>query len=473
MPKKEPMMSTSKKSVKLSRRRLLQGGVAAAAAGPMIWLPNPVYAQQCTARGAVKHLIYMHLGGGFRFTTAFNGDVSKEFNPFGPSRNTANGTEWGPSTLLEGADWLEGTDGEALAQLGMRRVTDFSDEMMVLATVDHEPTSGNADGNHGTGLERFNTGYVAGENGIFTMLNYGLRAQIEAATAMGEVLLPPFVLGNAGMARGGGALAAYRPPVISGDGFDNFVFASKPLPDWATQMAGEQDQRMMNRQIVSNRSLVEAYMGTRESTRKFSQIFASEVLKVRNNSDEKVDGISNRQLAQLFGDSGAGRQMHLALRLFHYGCPAVTLDQGGYDMHSMEDENLPKTMMEVNRLLSALNVALKQMEHKDGGTYWDHTLIMLGSEFGRTARGESGFNSAGGSDHGGDLATRWMSMPFMGGAITSLGLGGKQFGVTAKNDLKDDGVVFSYRSVMKTMMDLLCADHSEIFTEDAVIKGIF
>lgn len=466
-------MSTSKKPFKLSRRRLLQGGVAAAAAGPMIWIPKPAFAQQCTGRGGVKHLIYIHLGGGFRFNTAYNGDVAREFNPFGPSRNVAAGTEWGASTLLEGADWLEGTDGEPLVAAGMRRVTDFSDEMMVLATVDHEPTAGSADGNHGTGLERFNTGYVAGENGIFTLINYGLRAQIEAANAAGEVQLPPFVLGNAGMARGGGALAAYRPPVISGDGFDNFVFASKPLPEWATAMAGDADKSMMNRQIVSNKSLIEAYVGTRESTRKFSEIFASEILKIRNNSDEEIDGISNRELATLFGDSGAARQAHLALRLFHFGCPAVTFDQGGYDMHSGEDENLPMSMMEVNRILSALNVALKKMKHKDGGSYWDHTLVVLGSEFGRTARGESGFNSAGGSDHGGDLATRWMSMPFMGGLVTSLGLGGKQFGVTGKNDLKDDGLVFSYRSVAKTFMDLLCADHSEVFPEDAPLMGVF
>jgi uncharacterized protein (DUF1501 family) len=129
--------------------------------------------------------------------------------------------------------------------------------------------------------------------------------------------------------------------------------------------------------------------------------------------------------------------------------------------------------MELNRLLSGLNVALKSMEHKDGGTYWDHTLVVLGSEFGRTARGEDGFNSAGGSDHGGDLATRWMSMPFMGGIVTSSGLGGRQFGVTGKNDLKSDGLVFSYRSVMKTLMDLLCADHSEFFPEDAPIEGVF
>ncbi len=414
----------------------------------------------------------MRLSGGFRFTTAFNGNVAQEFNPFGMARNLASGTEWGASRLLEGSDWLDGDAGQALVDLGMRRVTDFTNEMAVLATVDHEPTSGNADGNHGTGLDRFNTGSVSGQNSIFTMLNYGLRARIEAAAAEGRIELPPFVLGSAGMARGAGEYAAYRPPLIQGDSFDNFVFSSASLPDWANAMASEADNNMLAKQMVPSRSLVEAYMGTRESTRKFSEIFASDVLKVRNNSDEQVDGISNRQLSTMFGDGGSANQLKLALRLFHFGCPAVYLDQGGYDMHSGEDERLADAMSGLNRLLSALNAALKRMEHPTGGTYWDHTLVILGSEFGRTARG-SGFNSAGGSDHGGDRATRWMSMPFMGGLITQAGIGGKQFGVTAKADLKDDGVVFSYRSVAKTMMDLLCADHSEFFIQDDPIAGVF
>lgn len=455
-----------------SRRNLLKGGLALGAAGPMIWIPNPVYAQQCAGRGGVKHLIYIRLGGGFRFTAAFNGDVSSEFNPFGLASGVASGTEWGVSQLLEGADWLVGDTAQPLADLGMRRVTSFTNEMTVLATVDHEPSSGSADGNHGTGLERFNTGYVAGENSIFTLLNYGLRTRIETAAAEGRVELPPFVLGSSGMARGGGQLAAYRPPLIQGDSFDDFVFASANLPDWANQMAADADTAMLNKQMFPSRPLVEAYIGARESTRRFSEIFSSDILKVRNNSNEEVDGISNRQLTTMFGEGGTANQLKLALRLFHFGCPAVYLDQGGYDMHSDEDERLAGAMTGFNRLYSALNAALKRMQHPSGGSYWDHTLVVCGSEFGRTARG-SGFNSAGGSDHGGDRATRWMSMPFMGGIVEQSGIGGRQFGVTNRNDLTDDGLVFSYRSVAKTLMDLLCADHSEVFPQDEVISGVF
>ncbi len=457
--------------LRCSRRALL--GWATGVAFPAVWVPNPVFAQQCSGRGGVKHLVYVRLSGGFRFTTAFNADVGDQFNPFGKASGVAGGTEWGVGRLLEAADWLDGPDATAVRELGMRRVTEFSNEMMVLATVDHEPTAGNADGNHGTGLERFLTGYPGGTTSFFTMIHYGLRERIAAAAADGRVELPPFVLGSTGMAQGYGAYAGYRPPLIQGDSFDQFSFSTgSKLPSWATQMAAEADRNMKERQVMATRALVDTYIGTRESTERFAEIFSSDLLRIRNASDEQVDGISNRQLAALFGDSGTARRIRLALRLFHFGCPAVFLDQGSYDLHSNEDEALPREMVGLARLLSGLNAALKRMSHPAGGTYWDHTLVVLGSEFGRTARG-SRFNSAGGSDHGGDRATRWMSMPMMGGFVTQNGLGGKQFGATDRSDLKDDGAVYSYRSVCKTLMDLLCADHAEFFEQDSVISTIF
>lgn len=450
--------------LKLSRRSIL--GLAAATA-PHIWLPKPAYAQQCGARGTVKHLVFVRLSGGFRFTTAFNADVAEQFNPFGLARNTAAGTEWGVSRLLEPSPWIEGNEGAEQLSLGMRGLTEFSNEMAVLATVDHEPNAGNADGGHGTGLQRFLTGTVAGDNSLFTMLHYGVRGRIAAAAAEGRVELPPFVLGSSGMAVGNGPYAAYRPPLLQSDSFESFALAGgEGLPAWAQQMAIEADVDYMARLHRASQPEIEAYIGSRESTKRFGEIFSSEILRTRNNSDELVDGISNRELGTIFGESQAARRLRLGLRLFHFGCPAVYLDQGGYDLHSNEDERLPGQLGELSRMLSGLNLSLKKMSHPSGGSYWDHTLVVLGSEFGRTARG-SGFNSAGGSDHGGDRATRWMSMPMMGGIIDELGLGGKQLGSTAPADLTATGEVYSYRSVVKTLMDLLCADHSEFFPGDA------
>jgi uncharacterized protein (DUF1501 family) len=112
--------------------------------------------------------------------------------------------------------------------------------------------------------------------------------------------------------------------------------------------------------------------------------------------------------------------------------------------------------------------ALPRMAHPDGGTYWDHTLVVMGSEFSRTAGGDR-FNSARGSDHNGDNSTRWMSMPFFGGPVT----GGRAVGATtARDDLAALGTVHSYRRVLNTLMDGLGCDPEVFFPADAVVPDL-
>ncbi len=457
------------------RRTFLKGlGVAATAGAvaPHIWAPDEAYGST-SARGEVDHLLYIRLAGGFRFTTAFNARTAAEYNPFGEADGAADGTEWGVGQILGDAPWLEGDDGDALREMGMVPVPEMSDAMAVIPCVDHEPFAARADGNHGTGLERFHKGRVGTATSFFTMINYGLRERFEQARSEGEVALPAFSLGDSGMARGAGKYAGYRPPVIQGDGFEEFGFdASSSLPEWARQMAGDADQRMKSRLIEADERRIENYVQTREATATYSEIFNSETLKIGNGSDEKIDGISNAELERIFGNSGTARQVRLALRLFHFGTPAVYLNQGSYDLHSGEKDRLPDMIDELNRIISGLKVALQTMEHPSGGTYWNRTLVVFGSEFGRTADGDK-FNSARGSDHGGDLATRWMSMPFMGGPISEGGNGGRSFGETDKNDLSAKGQVYSYRSVLKTLMDTLGCDHSEFFQGDEPFDDLF
>lgn len=453
-----------------SRRGLLKAGAAALAA-PWVWVPRQAYAQTA-GRGAVRHLLYIRLAGGFRFPTAFNADVAEQFNPFGGADGRAAGTQWGVGKLLERATFLEGDTGPAVRrrELGMRPVPAFSNEVCVLPCVDHEPSSGRADGNHGTTLERFCTGYVGGSTGFLTLVNHGLRARTAEAAAQGQVLLPAFSLGEPGLALGVGELAAYRAPVLEGQGFERFGFdAQAGLPAWATGLMGSMQARNEARLHPQLRSVAESYRTAREQTRAYGRILNDDLLKVANDGGAEVDGISNRDLGVMLGTSGAGRRAALALRLFHFGCPAVFMNQGGYDMHSNEDDGLPGELEEANWLLSGLEAALKRMAHPEGGTYWDRTLVVLGSEMGRTTGGQR-FNSAGGSDHASDLATRWMSMPVMGGYVTASGKGGRSLGSTRSSDLRATGPVYSYRSVLRTLMDLLGADHSTAYPDPLVME---
>lgn len=444
--------------------------VGAGALAPYVWLRKPAIAQT-SGRGRIKHLIYVRLAGGFRFPVAFNAAVADEFNPFGEAQGVAGGTEWGVGALLANAPYLEGDEGMMLRGLGMRAVPEFANEIAVLPCVDHEPLSASADGNHTTGLERYYTGYVDGRVGFFTMINYGVRTRVTQAAESGQLILPAFVLGGSGMGRGLGEYAAHRPPVLSGSGFDRFrLDTDAVIPAWAITLADSADARQRDRKHAELRSPIEAYIETRKATKAYAEIFNSDVLKIDLMSDEQVDGVSNTELRQIFGDSGTGRDIRLALRLFHFGSPAVYLDEGGYDMHSGEESGLPQGITGVNRMLSGLDVALRRMSHPQGGTYWDHTAVVLGSEFSRTTRG-SRFNSARGSDHGGDLATRWMSMPFFGGPFA--GVGGRRFGETRSADLEATGQVYSYRSVLKTLLDGLGADHEEFFPADPPFEDLF
>lgn len=471
-PKPDLSPAAKLDQARVGRRQFMKyvgAGVAGATVFPHLWIKNQAIAQT-DSRGKVKHLLYVRLSGGFRFTAAFNAAVSDEFSPFGVAEGVAPGAQWGVSKLFEQAPWLEGDQGAALAALGLKPVTQIADQITVLPCVDHEPLSGNADGNHGTGFERFLTGYVGGETSFFTMINYGLRERVAAATAEGKTILPAFVLGSSGMSRGIGPYAAYRPPLMQDGGFDRFGFnADEGMPDWATRMTEKVDQRMMDRQHIVLRDRVDAYIRTRIATKSYNEIFQSPALRIRDRADDLIDGISNPQLAQIFGDNRDGQNVRLALRLFHFGCPAVYIDQGGYDMHSGEMDGLPGQINGLARIISGLEVALKIMQHPDGGTYWDHTLIVMGSEFGRTARGGK-FNSARGSDHGGDYATRWMSMPVMGGPVSNPG---QQLGAVRPTDLKADGQVYSYRSMLKTLLDGLGADHSPFFPADPPFNDFY
>lgn len=398
------------KKFQATRRGFLKtlglGGVTATAAigAPYLWIPRAH--ANTVGFGTAKHLIYIRLSGGFRFPTAFNADVGDKFSPWGTANGVASGTEWGVGKLLETAGGENSWYSQELQNLGVQRFTDVSNEVAVIPCVDHEPLSGSADGNHQTGLERFLTGYVNGQTGLFTMINYGLRERYELAAMEGTTLLPAIIMGQAGMGRGAGEYAAYRPPVMRGDDLDRFGFnTDELLPEWARTMTNDYDVRYRAKVKLPHYPTVDAYLQSREATKAYAEIFSSEPLKIENGSTEPFDGVSNADLAAVFGNGGPSRNLRLALRLFHYGCPAVYLDQGGYDYHSGEEDNLPGRMQELTRMLSGLFWALKTMQHPDGGSYWDHTIVSIGSEFSRTTRGGR-FNSARGSDHGGDYATR-------------------------------------------------------------------
>jgi uncharacterized protein (DUF1501 family) len=129
------------------------------------------------------------------------------------------------------------------------------------------------------------------------------------------------------------------------------------------------------------------------------------------NADAESDGVSNRELLEVLGggqdensvfiDARAwGRDVATAVRLFGFGTAACVVTRNEFDLHSDEERRYPPLARDLVRQLAGLRYLLPKMPHALGGTYWDHTVIAVVSEFSRNNTfPETGFNSARGSDH--------------------------------------------------------------------------
>jgi len=112
-------------------------------------------------------------------------------------------------------------------------------------------------------------------------------------------------------------------------------------------------------------------------------------------SDNVDPGISSRELAQL-----AAKFLNAEARI-------AALSITGWDTHIAQDRRLPKQLKQLSDMLLALKETL--------GRNWQHTAVVMCSEFGRTAR----FNGTKGTDHGtGGLA-------LLAGGLLASGSGGR------------------------------------------------
>jgi uncharacterized protein (DUF1501 family) len=100
---------------------------------------------------------------------------------------------------------------------------------------------------------------------------------------------------------------------------------------------------------------------------------------------------------------GLGEQMLLARRLCESGCGFVTINYGGWDMHSNIKQEMDRRGPEVDKAVSAL------IEDLDQRGMMDNVLLVISGEFGRTPK----INGSGGRDHWAPLST----LAFAGGGL--------------------------------------------------------
>ena len=141
----------------------------------------------------------------------------------------------------------------------------------------------------------------------------------------------------------------------------------------------------------------------------------------------------------------------LARRLVERGVRVVELYDSGWDHHRQLLTRLPKKCLEVDQGMAALVRDLKQRG------MLDDTLVIWGSEFGRTPLRQGGTSDGGknvGRDHHKDAFTMWLA----GGGIR----GGQTYGETSELGFDPADKPVHVHDLNATLLHLLGIDHEQL-----------
>lgn len=307
---------------------------------------------------------------------------------------------------------------------------------------------------HLSGQQNLFTGSTAGTVGLATVFNKVLR---------GRTRLPAIAVNSPGFALGVGGYAQARPLVLQNALALPATDPGRGMSEWARKFEGLLDasaapgrpgfvQQAIEHFALDKqqgddniRTLVESSLkiATAPPETAFGSLTTGE--PVTNGMLREAFGVSSIDIAaddilndayravgqapyQLGGAPGwtnnpFGLSGALAVRFLQYGSPVVALTLGGFDTHSGElldpSRTHPNQLIQFSRMLTGLEFALKRIADPDtGGTLWDSTVLVAGSEFGRQGNGiqPNGFNTGLGSDH-----AREQFFPVMGGPLAQTG----------------------------------------------------
>ncbi len=479
-------------SSKFSRREFLSySGVGLAGLAATVWIPKKVFAAP-PAAGTVKRLLILHAGGGMRSTALFNADVAPQWNPYGWVSTTDTDTTGAP-LLAAGVQWGVGKPlvGDktpiTLAQwngVKLPLVSQIANQITVLGAVDHDPSADLGDGNHYSATVRMCTGSENGQNGLLTMLSKELD---------GQHPLPPTIVGGAGpigasvYGTGLGDLARYRPIYING--LTDFRYprtsGGNADPDYVKAIESKLDGDVVAARSNAMGGRAANFIIVKQLGLKYGAVLATDALRLLYVPTAALgmttDGkpLTNAMLGEPFGvaagppppgfvaDQDWGGPTALGVRLLQLGAPVVSVGVGGWDFHSDEDRGLPPLAASLGRALSALYFVLPRMADPGvpGKTYWDTTLIVVTSEFGRDNTSDTpdggltiGYNRGNGSDHHGTNACRYQALPVMGGVIP----GGRML-VGTDDQVKPMGRPQVSQSLLATLMQAIGVDPVKYF----------
>jgi hypothetical protein len=436
------------------------GGVVTGAVAPMLWLPRATRAAT-PAFGQVKHLILINANGGMRSTCLFNADVSDQWNPpaISGKQSGASGTDWGVGGVFASDAYDGGIAGS------IPSVPQISNDVCVLGTVDHTPGEARGDGTHDSAQLRIATGAPDGTIGLLTRVYRDHDLYQDGGV---EENLPPVVVGQArNFGAGSGEWGPFRPVTVNGyRDFANYSDdETSELPKWALGLERANDDWFAAQRAVRHRAMVDGLIDTKRQSVTFRPIFRDPILDLIGQPGETMHGMSNEELVAAMGGEQVSLDMALALRFVGFGAPAVVVGDGGWDFHSDELAEFPEKGQALGRMLAGLHFALKQLSHPDGGTYYDHSLVAVVSEFSRDNVELNGFNSGSGSDHNGGPGSRYQGLPFFGGVV---GKRGKFYGETNATTMepKSGEPIFATNAMLAMFLDVLGIETADHFPDE-------
>jgi len=356
--------------------------------------------------GTARHVIFLYMNGAMSHLDTFD---------LKPGRDVQGETK-GIATSVSGMQFGETLPG--LAKL--------AGELAVIRSL-HTET-----GDHEGGRYLLRTSYKE----IASIRHPGLGAWALKLLGRQNKTLPDNVLiGGEARHPGAGFLEPAYTPVPIGD--PNAGLQNTVTPKYLTEASFEKRMDLIDKFDSGFRKKypqkqVEAYS---EFYRQANQLVHSEELKAFDLNQEKAE------IRDKYGRNQFGQGCLLARRLVEHDVRFVEISLGGWDMHVdiYQDDRLPRVAATLDQAASVLIADLKERG------LLKNTLVVLGTEFGRTPR----MNQNNGRDHHPGAFSGF----FAGGGIR----GGRFYGKSDENGFsaeEDDVTVADFNATIAHALGL-------------------
>lgn len=350
----------------------------------------------------------------------------------------------GKTSALAGSPWRfqqHGQSGQVLSEL-LPHLGGVADELAVIRSIHSDEI------NHAPAQMMLHTGFGrAGRPSVGSWINYGLAA--ETQNLPGYVVLLSGPPGGAGTSLWASGFLPGRHQGIQ------FRSQGDPVLYLSSPEGYRPEQR--RRELDALRALNEEQFAATGDPEILTRISQYEMAWRMQASVPELSDLSSETQSTLDlygvepGKPSFAANCLMARRLVERGVRMVELYDADWDHHGGIETALPRKCMDVDQPMAALIRDLRQRG------LLDQTLVVWGSEFGRTPLrqgGSSGGRRVPGRDHHKDAFTMWLA----GGGIrggTSWGRS-DDFGM----DVAEDGV--HVHDLNATILHLLGLDHERL-----------